>query len=56
MKESLQKEIRVSIIENHQGTIDGYTYRLQAYPDIRIISSGMYADEFDNNSIQKTHV
>lgn len=56
MKENLQKTIKITIVECHQGTIDGYTYRFQSYPDIKIISTSLFADELDNQIIMNTNV
>ena len=56
MKEYLQKVVKVSIVECHQGTIDGYSYRFQSYPDIKIISTNLYTDDLDKHLIMNTNV
>jgi DNA-binding NarL/FixJ family response regulator len=35
----MQRSIRVAILENHQSTIDGYTYRLSMVPEIEIVAA-----------------
>ena len=45
----------VAILENHQGTIDGYTYRLNMVPGINIRATCTFAEEIEN-VLAKDHV
>ena len=39
--------IRVAILENHQGIIDGYQFRLGTSPDIQIVSTATYGEALE---------
>jgi len=41
------KKIRVSILEDHQSIIDGYTLRLSKDPAIEIVATMMYGEELE---------
>jgi len=43
----MQSVINVAILENHQGTIDGYTYRLNMVPEIKIKATCLYAQDLE---------
>ncbi len=43
----MQSMFTVAILENHQGTIDGYTYRLSMVPEIKIKATCLYAEELE---------
>lgn len=43
----MSRPIRVAILEDHQGIIDGYLYRLNQAPDIEIAGIFYYADELE---------
>ena len=51
----MQPDINVAILENHQGTIDGYTYRLNMIPGINIKATCTFAEEIEN-VLAKDHV
>lgn len=34
----MTNKIRLTILDNHQGIIDGYTYRLSGNPNIEIVA------------------
>jgi DNA-binding NarL/FixJ family response regulator len=38
--------IRVAILEDHQSIIDGYLYRLGQAPDIEVVGTAAFAEEF----------
>ena len=38
-------KINVAVLEDHQSIIDGYTYRLNQYPEILVIGTMNYGDE-----------
>ncbi len=40
------KLIRVAILEDHQSIIDGYLYRLGQAPDIKVVGTAAFAEEF----------
>jgi len=40
-------KIRVAILENHQGIIDGYQFRLTSTPDIEIVATATYGEELE---------
>ena len=40
-------KIRVAILENHQGIIDGYQFRLSGTPDIEIVATAIYGEELE---------
>jgi len=39
--------IRVAILENHQGIIDGYQFRLGVSPDIQIVATATYGESLE---------
>jgi len=41
----MAQKIRVAILDDHQGVIDGYKYRLQNHPEIEVVASMLYGDE-----------
>ena len=43
----MPRKIRVVILDDHQGIIDGYLYRLQPYENIEVVATGNYADELE---------
>jgi DNA-binding NarL/FixJ family response regulator len=45
----MQSKINVAILESHQVTVDGYTYRLNMVPDIEVKASCSFADEFESS-------
>ena len=40
-------KIRVAILENHQGIIDGYQFRLGASPDIEIVATATWGEALE---------
>lgn len=40
-------KIHVSILDDHQSIIDGYSYRLSGYPQISIVSTLLYGEELE---------
>ncbi len=48
MKQRVDHPVRVAILEDHQGIIDGYTYRLGRVPTIEIVGIMYYAEELEN--------
>lgn len=40
-------KIRVAILEDHPGTIDGYLYRFAMYPHIEVVASARFGDQID---------
>jgi len=48
--------VKTTIIENHQATIDGYTYRILSYKNTKVISTHLFSDEIDQNVIMNTNV
>lgn len=56
MADDFSALVKISIIECHQATIDGYTYRIQSFKNNKIISTHLYSDEFDHNIIMNTNV
>ena len=47
-------KIRVAILENHQGIIDGYQFRLGSAPDIEIVASATYGEAVEPMLTQST--
>ncbi len=43
----MTEKIRVAILENHQGIIDGYQFRLGASPDIEIVATAGYGEALE---------
>ena len=41
------KIIRVAILEDHPGTIDGYMYRFAMYPSIEVVATARFGDQLD---------
>jgi DNA-binding NarL/FixJ family response regulator len=41
----MPKKIRVTILDDHQSTLDGYTYRLGKLPDFEIVDTLRYGEE-----------
>ena len=41
------KTIRISILDDHPGIIDGYRYRLEREPDIEIVGTAGYGEELE---------
>src|SRR5512135_1849239 len=42
---SMPKQIRVTILDDHQSTVDGYRYRLGHIPEIEIVATLRYGSE-----------
>lgn len=40
-------KIRVMVLEDHQGVIDGYRYRLDGEPDIEVAATAVYGEELE---------
>lgn len=40
-------QIRVAILEDHQGIIDGYNYRLSTTPEIQVVGSVSYGEDLE---------
>ena len=43
----MSDKIRVAILENHQGIIDGYQFRLGTSPDIEIVATAAYGEALE---------
>ncbi len=43
----MSDKIRVAILENHQGIIDGYQFRLGTSPDIEIVATATYGEALE---------
>jgi two-component system nitrate/nitrite response regulator NarL len=41
------KKIKIAILDDHQGIIDGYMYRLSSDPDIEVVATMTYGEELD---------
>ena len=41
------KSIRVAILDDHQGMIDGYRFRLKDTPDIQYIGAAMHGEDLE---------
>ena len=41
----MSPKIRVAILDDHQGIIDGYQYRLSGATDIEVVATALYGDE-----------
>jgi two-component system nitrate/nitrite response regulator NarL len=48
MKQRIDSPVRVAILEDHQGIIDGYIYRLSRVPSIEIVGIMYYAEELED--------
>ena len=44
---STHKSIRVAILDDHQSIIDGYLYRLNQAPDIEVVATATFAEDFE---------
>lgn len=44
---AMDKEISVAILDDHQGIIDGYLYRLENTPDICVTSTMTYGEDLE---------
>lgn len=40
-------KVRVAILEDHQGVIDGYMYRLSPSPEIQVVGSALYGEDLE---------
>jgi len=43
----MDNKVRVAILENHQGIIDGYQFRLGSTPDIEIVATACYGEDLE---------
>ncbi|MBL7163921.1 MAG: response regulator transcription factor [Anaerolineales bacterium] len=43
----MSPEIRVAILDDHQGIIDGYCYRLEKDPNIQVVATRAYGEELE---------
>jgi two-component system nitrate/nitrite response regulator NarL len=43
----IDSQVRVAILEDHQGIIDGYMYRLSTAPEICVVGSASWGEELD---------
>ena len=46
-KASSKKKIRVGILDDHQGTLDGYAYRLTPYANIDVAASARFGNQLE---------
>ena len=44
----MPKKIRVAALDDHQGIIDGYLYRLNRSPEVEIVGAATNAADFEN--------
>ncbi len=42
-----KKRIRVAILDDHQGTLDGYAYRLTPYKNINVVATARFGDQLE---------
>ncbi|MFZ5880994.1 MAG: response regulator [Chloroflexota bacterium] len=49
----VSEKIKVTIVDDHQGIIDGYMFRLQGHPQVEVAAACMYGDEIEPGL--KTH-
>lgn len=47
------RNIRVAILDDHQSIVDGYLYRLNQFPDIEVVATATFAEEFE--ALLKSH-
>lgn len=40
-------KIRVAILDDHQGIIDGYQYRLSGAADIEVVATALYGEDLE---------
>jgi DNA-binding NarL/FixJ family response regulator len=43
----MPQKIRVSILDDHQSIIDGYSFRLSTHPEIQVVATANYGDELE---------
>jgi DNA-binding NarL/FixJ family response regulator len=43
----MPQKIRVSILDDHQSIIDGYSFRLSTQPEIQVVATANYGDELE---------
>jgi DNA-binding NarL/FixJ family response regulator len=43
----MSTKIRVSILDDHQGIIDGYSYRLNKIPEIEVVATANYGEDIE---------
>ena len=43
--ESSPTKVKVALLDDHQSTLDGYTFRLQGYPNIEVVASARFGDQ-----------
>lgn len=46
-QEPMEKKIRVAILDDHQGIIDGYLYRLSGASNIEVVATMLYGQELE---------
>jgi two-component system nitrate/nitrite response regulator NarL len=44
----MPQKIRVSILDDHQSIIDGYSFRLSTQPEIQVVATANYGDELES--------
>lgn len=49
----MSDKIKVAILDDHQGIIDGYLYRLSDAPDIEVIATLTYGERLEPAMVQK---
>jgi two-component system nitrate/nitrite response regulator NarL len=47
-KMSHDRKIRVAILDDHQSIIDGYLYRLSQTPEIEVVATATFAEDFED--------
>lgn len=43
----MTKKIRVAVLDDHQGIIDGYLHRLTCEPDIEVVATALFGDALE---------
>ncbi|HLE27846.1 MAG TPA: response regulator transcription factor [Anaerolineales bacterium] len=43
----MARKIRVVILDDHQGIIDGYLYRLERAPEVEVVGAALYAEDME---------
>jgi DNA-binding NarL/FixJ family response regulator len=52
-KQSEQKNISVAILDDHQGALDGYSFRLASHKDITVVAAAQHWNELEQQLLEK---
>jgi DNA-binding NarL/FixJ family response regulator len=53
MDQSLSAPIRIAILDDHQGIIDGYRYRLDNEPDMEVVADASYGENLETMLLEQ---